>query len=330
MIPTLNNKKRILIAPLHWGLGHATRCIPIIDHFISLGKEVALAGDSASFKMLQRRYPHLPSFELPSYNVRYSSSMTLSMMMQGPKFMATYKLERKATKQIVEYWRPDVLISDNRFGFRNKTTHNIYLTHQLNIQHNNKSIARFANLIHRRFLHQFDECWIPDDENRSLSGRLSENSEINIPCEYIGALTRLELSLSEQTIDLLVILSGPEPARTKLEKSIISNTSLTGKKITLVRGTDSNRLNNYPDNFRLNDIVDQKQLTELINTSTAILCRSGYSTIMDLQEYNRPKYFIPTQGQTEQKYLAEYHNGKNKVRVLKNINELNLNVSSNI
>ena len=115
MIPTLKKHQRILIAPLHWGLGHATRCIPIIDHLISSGKDVALAGDSASFAILQRRYPNLPSFELPAYNVRYSRSMTLGILLQGPKLMATYRKELKEVDRIVNDWQPDVIISDNRF-----------------------------------------------------------------------------------------------------------------------------------------------------------------------------------------------------------------------
>lgn len=317
MIPILEKRQRILIAPLHWGLGHATRCIPIIDHLIVLGKNVAIAGDSSSFAMVQRRYPNLPSFELPSYDVRYSSSMTLSMILQGPRLMATYLQELKEIDRIVEDWQPDAIISDNRFGVRHKDTHNIYLTHQLNIQHKNKNVAHFANLLHRRFIHRFDECWIPDSKDRSLSGRLSDSTKIRIPCNYIGALTRLQLHLSHPTIDLLVILSGPEPSRTQFEASIISNQSLSGKTIHLVRGTDSKRLDNYPTNFTIHDIVDQQQLTTLINTSAAIHCRSGYSTIMDLEEYNRPKYYIPTKGQTEQEYLAEYHDGKNGAIVLK-------------
>ena len=135
MIPTLKKHQRILIAPLHWGFGHATRCIPIIDHLISSGKDVAIAGDSASFAMLQRRYPNLTSFELPSYNVRYGSSMTLSMLLQGLKLMVTYRKELKEVDRIVKDWQPNVIISDNRFGVRHKDSHNIYLTHQLNIQH---------------------------------------------------------------------------------------------------------------------------------------------------------------------------------------------------
>lgn len=311
MIPTLDKYHRILIAPLHWGLGHATRCIPIINHFIELGKEVAFAGDSSSFALLQRRYPNLPSFKLPSYNVRYSHNMTLSILLQAPTLMNAYRKELKATQDIVNEWKPQLIISDNRFGVRHHDVHNIYLTHQLNIQHKNPNIARIANYLHRSFLSKFDECWIPDDTDQSLSGTLSDNDKITIPTTYIGALTRLHLSLSDPNIVLLIILSGPEPSRTELEKKIVHNPRFQSGTIHLVRGTSNKRLDTYPDNFVIHDIVDEKHLTKLINQSSSILSRSGYSTIMDLQNYPRPKYYIPTKGQTEQEYLANYHHHSN-------------------
>ncbi len=313
--------QRILIAPLHWGLGHATRCIPIIDHLLSLQNEVAIAGDSSSFELLKSRYPNLTAFELPSYNVSYKNSMIISMLLQGPKFMATYRKEIKATKAIVSEWKPDVIISDNRFGVRSTDTHNIYLTHQLNIQHNNKMVALFANKIHRRYIHAFDECWVPDYPDQRLSGRLSDASDIKIECTYIGALTRLELSLTHPTIDLLILLSGPEPSRTDLEKRLVRDLNSSSQKITLVRGTHEKRLAIYPSHFDVYDLVDELELTQLINTSKQILCRSGYSTIMDLQAYTRPKYYIPTQGQTEQEYLAKYHDGKNMTKAIGSVRD---------
>lgn len=316
------NHQRILLAPLHWGLGHATRCIPIIDHLLYLGKDVAIAGDSSSLEMLQRRYPDLASFVLPSYDVRYSRSMTMAMLLQGPKLMTTYRKEIKATKKIVQEWKPDAIISDNRFGVKSRDTHNIYLTHQLNIQHKNRMVAGFANLIHRKYIHSFDECWVPDYSDHRLSGRLSDAKEVKVPYTFIGALTRLELSLTDPTYDVLLLLSGPEPSRTLLEKSLVNHLQKSVKKITLVRGTVTKRLDTYPNQFTIYDIVDEKELTVLINTSAAIVCRSGYSTIMDLQDYARPKYYIPTIGQTEQEYLAEYHSKSENVKVVIDVSEL--------
>lgn len=314
MISTLDRHQRILIAPLHWGLGHATRCIPIIDHLITLGKDVAIAGDSSSFELLKRRYPDLHSFELPSYNIRYGRSMTLSMLLQGPKLIKTYRQELKATDKIVSQWQPDVIISDNRFGVRHISTHNIYICHQLNILHQNKMVAKFANHLHRRFIYNFNECWVPDFPDHRLSGRLSDDREIKISTSFIGPLTRLKLSLkTPPIIDVLAILSGPEPARTELEKSLVKEFLRSDKKFTLVRGAERNRLENYPDHFSVLDIVDKKLLTTLVENAASIICRSGYSTIMDLENFDRPKFFIPTQGQTEQEYLAELHAKKDNV-----------------
>ena len=324
MIPSLKEYQRILIAPLHWGLGHATRCIPIIDHLVALDKDIAIAGDSSSFELLKRRYPNLPAFELPSYKVSYSDNMALSMFLQGPKFMMTYRKEILATEEIVKQWKPDAIISDNRFGVKNKNTHNIYLTHQLNIQHKSKMMSQFANKLHQRYIHRFDECWVPDCANQKMSGRLSDSTNIKIYTKYIGALTRLKLSLTSPHFDLLVLLSGPEPSRTYLEKKVVHHLNSTDKKIALVRGTNSTRLARYPLTYDVHDIVDEKELTILINGAAQILCRSGYSTVMDLQDYTRPKYYIPTKGQTEQEYLAKYHNGKDNVKAINDVSEITI------
>jgi len=315
LIPTLPKYNRILIAPLHWGLGHATRCIPIIDHFISLGKEIAIGGDSQSFELLKRKYPDLTAFKLPAYNIRYSGNMTVSMFLQGPKLLRTYRKEKEEAKNIVKEWKPDVIISDNRFGVRSNNTHNVYLTHQLNIQHHNKFIAYLANAIHQKYINAYDECWVPDDTQRSLSGRLSDSSKIKIQCSYIGGLTRLQLVLVQSMIDVLVILSGPEPARSNFESSLVNQLQNRKGKVVLVRGTNSQRKIIYPKNISVFDIVDQAQLSNLINTAACIVCRSGYSTIMDLQAYNRKIIYVPTKGQTEQEYLAEHHSKNENIDI---------------
>lgn len=332
MIPNLDGKQRVLVAVLHWGLGHATRCIPIIDHLLSKGKIVAIAGDSESLKFLKRRYPKLKSFDLPSYNITYDNDhMAWSMAKQLPKIYRTYKREYKVTQGIVNEWKPDTIISDNRFGVRSDYTYNIYLTHQLNILHHNATIAKLANVIHRRFIHTYDECWIPDDSQQTLSGILSNNSLVNTPCTYIGALTRLNVIPVKEYIQYLIILSGPEPARSNLETEIVNIVSESiNSSVVLVRGTTKKSLITFPTNMVKYDIVDSKELESLINQSACIISRAGYSTIMDLQNFTRPKYYIPTPGQTEQLYLAKFHHGKNHAIYLKDHIELKEIIIQNI
>ena len=140
------SNKRIIVAALHWGLGHATRCIPIINSLLSKNNTVAIASDGEALTLLRKEFPELESFELPSYNIRYTfDSMVANMILQGPGSLATIKKETKRAKEIATAWRADVLISDNRFGFRSDQSENIYITHQLNIPANNTMIASLAS-----------------------------------------------------------------------------------------------------------------------------------------------------------------------------------------
>ena len=63
--------KRILVAPLNWGLGHATRCIPIIRALKAHNFEPVIASDGAALQLLKKEFPDLEHVELPSYNITY-------------------------------------------------------------------------------------------------------------------------------------------------------------------------------------------------------------------------------------------------------------------
>ena len=64
--------KKIIVAPLNWGLGHATRCIPIINGLLENGFEPIIASDGVALELLKKEFPKLISFELPSYNIKYA------------------------------------------------------------------------------------------------------------------------------------------------------------------------------------------------------------------------------------------------------------------
>ena len=250
--------------------------------------------------------------------------MVVSMIKQTPKLVNTFRKEKQAINTIVKEWKADTIISDNRFGVFHKSTLNIYISHQLNILHKNKIIAITANIIHRKIIHNYHHCWIPDNEDQSLSGILSNSDKIKIPCTYIGGLSRLNISKQSSRYDILILISGPEPARSTIETNMVelfnNKTNLT---VTLIRGTQKKNTGNQPKHWKIYNIVDQEILQKLISTAGCIICRSGYSTIMDLQNFSRPKYYIPTPGQTEQEYLAEYHADKNGSSIFNPIDFIN-------
>ena len=68
----MSASKRILVAPLNWGLGHATRCIPIIRALLEQGHQPLIASDGVALALLRKEFPSLPFFELSSYKVSYA------------------------------------------------------------------------------------------------------------------------------------------------------------------------------------------------------------------------------------------------------------------
>jgi len=69
--------KTILIAPLDWGLGHATRCIPVIRTLINMGNTVIIATSGKQKSLLQTEFPELKIIELNGYNVHYTKNKRL-------------------------------------------------------------------------------------------------------------------------------------------------------------------------------------------------------------------------------------------------------------
>jgi len=300
-------KKRILVAPLNWGLGHAARCIPIIYHLIDFGFEPILGSDGDALLLLQKEFPKLISIELPSYEIRYSkkaSLFKLKMLRNSLKIFQAIKAEKELTQTIIEKYRLSGLISDNRLGVYSKKIPSAIITHQLNVLNGTTTWA--STLWHRKFIRQFNECWIPDvDGNPNLSGNLGHVNNFDVPLKYIGPLSRFSKSNAKLIIPLFVLLSGPEPQRSLLEKILLSKLNNYPKKVVFVKGImEKDQTVQYLENLTIYNFMTTKQLEKTLNESELVLSRSGYSTIMDLAKLGKKAFFIPTPGQSEQEYLA--------------------------
>jgi len=308
-------KKRVLVCPLNWGLGHATRCIPVINELICQGAEVIISASGRPLSLLQQEFPDLSIIEFPDYNIDYKGKLglKLQMLLKIPSILKGIRKENAVLKNIISQYNIDIVISDNRYGLNNKNVKTVFLTHQLRIK------SPFGeNLLHKiskRFIKKFDEIWIPDFANidESLSGMLSHLKESHGNSFFIGPLSRLNSMVSPLIkYDLLILLSGPEPQRTILEKLILTAIKNVSLKIAFVRGLPDavHTFSNKSDCEFFNHLNTQ-ELEKLIASSKYILCRSGYSTIMDLSQFGKKIIFVPTPGQTEQEYLAEYLTSKN-------------------
>ncbi len=305
-------KVRIVIAPLDWGLGHATRCIPIIKELLTLNCEVILAADGAVLALLKKEFPSTLILPLKGYNMHYSRRkrwLALDLFFQIPKFIRAIIRENYWLKRIIKEYQPDIVISDNRLGFYNRNTFSVYITHQLDINTGNPLSGKIASKIHNYFIEKYDQCWVPDFEKNGLAGKLSHPKRIPSNVVYIGPLSRFEkLPGLQKKYDVVFSISGPEPQRTIFETLIFKQLKFDERKILIIRGLPSKReIVDAPNIFT--EVVNHLPSIELscaFQQADTIVCRSGYTTIMDLVKIEKNALLIPTPGQTEQEYLAKY------------------------
>jgi UDP:flavonoid glycosyltransferase YjiC (YdhE family) len=303
--------KNVLITPLDWGLGHATRCIPIINELLRRNCKVMIGGSGESLALLKEEFPSLKFIELPGYRPAYplSGKMVWSMLTQLPKFLSTIKEEHQVIEDAVKGFHIDLVISDNRYGCWSSVVPSVFITHQLNIllPKRFKWLARYVEKFNHSLIKKFKVCWIPDfPDGRSLAGKLPSlgTNEHSLNVKYIGVLSRFtQASVSEIVYDVLCILSGPEPQRTEFERIAVLELARSGLRYYIVRGIVGGN-HDAPTTFNGVNFLKASELLNLIGQSECVLARSGYSTIMDMSKLGKKVIFVPTPGQTEQEYLA--------------------------
>ena len=305
----------ILIAPLDWGLGHATRCIPIIKFLTSKGFPVVVAADGPIAGLLGREFPTVEILPLPGYGLVYSArgrwSNMLKIISQLPKILTSVKRENRWLDKLLKKKKIGLVISDCRFGLHHKDVRCVLLTHQLTIKSPVKWIERWFRKWNYRFIQQFDECWVPDQEGfPNLAGEISHPKVLpNVPVKYIGCLSRFHYKPQAQyTYDVLIILSGPEPQRSVLENIIRKELPLLSQhqKIVLVRGLPHDEEMFRIPGITVFDHLPADELESLMLKSKIVISRSGYTTVMDIAKLRKKSVLVPTPGQTEQEYLAKY------------------------
>jgi len=308
MPESVQTKKNILVAPLNWGLGHATRCIPIIKALEDNNYNPILASDGVALDLLKKEFPDLQTIEFPSYHIEYPKDgkyFKLKMLVNSPKMIRAILKERKLVGKAIALHKIDGIISDNRLGVRSKKVPSVFITHQLKVLTGNTTWL--STKMHQNIINQFDECWVPDVNTiPNLSGKLGHLEKDPKNVKYIGPLSRLQKRKIEQKYDLMVILSGPEPQRTLLEEKLIDELDNYQGEVLFIKGKiELEQTVVQKNQFTFYNYMNSKQLEIAFNESNTILCRSGYTTIMDLAYLNKKAFLIPTPGQYEQEYLAK-------------------------
>ena len=310
-------QKKILVCVLNWGIGHAARVIPIIRLLLKYEQIVYLASDGDALAFLRREFPDLEYCELPPYDPVYpkgNSGMMSKLLFQMPKFSSAIDQEHILVERIVKEKRIDVVISDNRYGCYSNRVRSILITHQINIQMPNfyGFLEPFVNYVNWRKIKRFFRVWVPDfKDDRNMTGNLSSSNTVGK--RYIGQLSRMvPMPDLEKKYDIVAVVSGPEPQRTSFENLMRSQLYNFHGSSLLVKGkpTGSSEIKTVGRLSEV-DFLDSDQLNLAMEQTDMVVCRSGYSTIMDLARLGKNAILIPTPGQTEQIYLAKvlFHRG---------------------
>lgn len=320
-----NGMPRVLVCPLDWGLGHASRCIPIIKELVSQGADVIIAGEGYGLLLLKDEFPYVPTYFLKGYRITFSSCLPLSfkMMLNLPRLIIRVITEHYQLAELIRKHSIDIIISDNRYGLWNKKIQSIFITHQPNIIPPRLLgfTSPFLRWVTRFFIRKYDECWIPDAAgHKNISGNLSHGYPLPSNVTFIGPLSRFDKSssndasdnqelrnqISSQDFDVIAILSGPEPQRSQLEEILKRQLNESPLKSLMIRGITGKR-NSFvkTNNSTILDHLPASILESILRKGPIVICRGGYSTLMDMSFTGNKVICIPTPGQTEQEYLVK-------------------------
>lgn len=319
----LLSSKKILISPLSWGLGHVTRCLPIAQYLLSQKYEVSWAfSNIEEKKIIQKYFPEAKMLLAPHINIKYAKNKKFflgKIFLQSPQFLQLIRKEKQWLKTIQKKEKFDIIISDNRYGMRHPDCINIFISHQIYpISGKGERMDAIVAKMQKQFLKKFDAVWKLDDEKMKISGKLAWRRKDEYPAIGISSQCMLydqfiaQKDKKSSRKQVLFLLSGPEPQRSILE-NIIREQAVGLKEYDLILVQGKMQVKNHLNNKAFSKIIDLakgKELFQLLHTSDLIVCRSGYSTLMDLIYLKKKMLLIPTPGQTEQEYLAQYFHQK--------------------
>lgn len=323
------NPKHILVAILDWGLGHATRCVPLIETLRSKGHRVSIAGSGRSLELLRKEFPGIEFHQLTPYGVTYSkrSSLLLAVLWHAPRLVNVMIKEHHELKKIIKQHQVNGVISDNRYGCWSADVPSVIITHQLTLLVPGGLFwpGKWLNKYLHRKISRFDACWVPDFPGDNLTGKLSQHPSSKV--RFIGMLSRCKPLPDVRVIPdrIVCLVSGPEPQRTVFEELMITELKKTRHEAVLVRGLpEPDQREATEESITRINHLPSREMNTLIQSADIIVCRSGYSTLMDLHALGKKKVIvIPTPGQTEQEYLAARLEEKN-IAVVQEQGKINL------
>ena len=306
---------KALVAPLDWGLGHATRCAPIVREFLEKGCDVELAVTRGNAAILREMFPDVRQRLAPSYNIVYPKhgyNMAFWLLKNSAHLRAVMRAEHHYAEEMVERHGYDILVSDNRFAFRSRKAKSVYMTHQCRIAFPKmlRMFEAFGAAWHASVMSRFDEVWVPDvPEFPGYAGSLSHVERCPRPLKFVGPLSRFAMlpltQSTEKDLGIVAVVSGVEPARSRFASRLSSVLpQIPGKHVVILGKPDSTRKSWTAGNVTFYNHLPTQEFAEVISRAGWVISRGGYSTVMDMAVLGAKCIFVPTPGQYEQVVLA--------------------------
>ena len=302
---------KILFGVFEWGIGHATRDIPLINALLKRGHEVHIIVTGRSLDILKNHFKNkCKYFDVVSlhdiyYNIN-TKFIKANFIFSIPKIIKTLKKARQESEKIIKKGNYDIVISDCRLDVYDKINNSYLINHQLRY----KSPFGTERIIEKSFsvlMKHYKYFLVPDFKNNNLSGRLSHDLRYfdKKKIKYIGIISNLRQKNSKKDIDYFISFSGPEPARTLLEKKILENIKELKGKVVIAAGNPKGKIIS-PSGVEFYNFVSPKNQENFMNRAKFLIVRAGYTTIMEIAELNKKALLIPTPGHPEQMYLGKY------------------------
>ncbi len=298
--------KTVLYGCLDWGSGHVARSIPMMRQLVHQGNKLVVRCTKEQQHIFETY--GIPAVYIPAnafaFRFKGDGNFTREMLRNAFRFRKAVNTERRETRQLVAKHRIDLIVSDHRYGLLDATVPSVFVTHQVHLP---PGSGFFAQQIHRKWMNRFSVCWIMDDEQHRLAGKLSElPKRKDIECHYIGHYSRFSASAIHESSDTVVgIVSGPEPYAKQLFDVLLKQALSDNRSWTIV--SPAYEVTIVPPHVRLIH-GDWIAADEAILNASLVISRNGYSTLMDLKTLNKRAKLIPTPGQLEQLYLKEINN----------------------
>jgi UDP:flavonoid glycosyltransferase YjiC (YdhE family) len=292
---------KVLFGILDWGLGHATRSVAIIEALRANGADIEVASRGTALSWLRQRYPEVAMCEKPGKSISYAERFnTVKIASQLPAFAASIKEEQTFVAALHQENHYDLIISDNCYGFFHPEVYSVFITHQLEVDLPLALRSVFKSTI-KSWIRPFNTVWIPDTPEHIFSGKLSKVSS-DMPVEYLGPISHLPIAI-RSPYPLVGMVSGPEPHRALMERALIDLFLKDGRQAIVIAG-DPRREETSQGNVTIKPNPTAGELSALLRGAETLVCRSGYSSLMDLAIIGKRAILVPTPGQPEQTYLA--------------------------